>query len=189
MTCIIALAQDGSVYMGGDSAGVDVQTLAVHVRTDAKVFITGEFIFGFTTSFRMGQLLQYSFTPPEHPPEKCTMAYMVTDFIDAIREVFSAKGFLTKLNEGEVGGDFLVGYRGKIYEIANDFQVGTMAVNYASLGCGADFAQGVMFATSDMVSPESRITLALDAAEYFSGGVTRPYKILKLPPLETTHRK
>ena len=183
MTCIIALAQDAYVYMGGDSAGVDITTLELTVRTDAKVFITGSFIFGFTTSFRMGQLLQYSFTPPEHPPEKCDMAYMVTDFIDAIREVFSTKGFLTKLNEGEVGGDFLVGYHGKIYEIANDFQVGTVAVNYSSVGCGAAFAQGVMFATSEMASPEDRIILALDAAEYFSGGVSKPYKILKLPPL------
>lgn len=189
MTCIVALVENGSVYMGGDSAGLDVLTLSVAKRTDAKVFITGSFIFGFTTSFRMGQLLQYSFVPPKHPPKKSDMAYMVTNFIDSIREVFRTKGFLTKLNDVEVGGDFLVGYRGKIYEISNDFQVGTLVINYASIGCGSDLARGAMFASDNLLSPEARITLALDAAEYFSGGVTKPYTILNLPTYKARKKK
>ena len=65
MTAIVAIRQDNTVYMGGDSAGV--AGLKITIRKDPKVFINGNFLMGFTTSFRMGQLLQYSFKPPEHP--------------------------------------------------------------------------------------------------------------------------
>ena len=58
MTCIVGLVHEGVVYIGGDSAGVGGMSLTV--RADEKVFQNGEFLMGFTTSFRMGQLLRYS---------------------------------------------------------------------------------------------------------------------------------
>jgi hypothetical protein len=177
MTCIVGLEHEGSVYIGGDSAGVS--GLDIHVRTDEKVFTNGNFIFGFTTSFRMGQLLQYSFVPPEQPEDKSDMAYLVTDFIDEIRSCFTVGGFLTKLNDVEEGGCFLLGYKGKLYEISSDFQVGSTSVPFSSVGCGAALSKGAMFATTHIKDPEDRIRLALDAAEYFSAGVCKPYKILK----------
>lgn len=83
MTCIAGIAQDGKVYICGDSAGSAGHDLAV--RADRKVFVNGEFVMGFTTSFRMGQLIQYAFTPPKRHPDKDVMAYMVTEFVDALR--------------------------------------------------------------------------------------------------------
>ena len=50
MTAIAAIVQDNVVYIGGDSAGVGGYSL--EVRKDPKVFITGPFVMGFTTSFR-----------------------------------------------------------------------------------------------------------------------------------------
>lgn len=180
MTCIIGLEHEGSVYMGGDSAGV--ADLFLQVRTDPKVFINKDFIFGFTSSFRMGQILQYDFIPPKHPPKKSDMAYLVTDFITAVRVAFSSKGFISKNEERETGGNFLMGYRGKLYEVDCDFQVGKQSINYASVGCGAELAAGAMHALADVKDPIERITRAMDAAEYFSTGVSKPYLILKLPP-------
>lgn len=63
MTCIVGLVDKGSIYMGGDSAGV--AGLSVTTRADEKVFLNGPFIMGFTTSFRMGQILRYKFVPPD----------------------------------------------------------------------------------------------------------------------------
>jgi len=62
MTCIVGLVENGKVYIGGDSAGV--AGLDITTRKDEKVFQKENMIFGFTSSFRMGQILRYSFKNP-----------------------------------------------------------------------------------------------------------------------------
>lgn len=59
MTCIVGLVENNKVYIGGDSAGV--AGLSLMKRADEKVFKKDEFIFGFTSSFRMGQLIGGNF--------------------------------------------------------------------------------------------------------------------------------
>ncbi len=55
MTCIVGLEHNNSVYIGGDSLG---STSGVTiVRQDKKVFHNGETLIGFTSSYRMGQLV------------------------------------------------------------------------------------------------------------------------------------
>ena len=67
MTCIAAITEKGKVYMGGDSAGVSGYDITI--RADEKVFKNGQCVFGFTSSFRMGQLLCYKFKVPVKPPK------------------------------------------------------------------------------------------------------------------------
>jgi len=184
MTCIVGLEESGVVYIGGDSAGVDTVNLSILSRADEKVFITeGEdFIMGFAGSFRIGQLLRYALEIPEQSGKKDDMSYMVTDFVDAVRTMLHAKGAMTKENELEAhDAAFLVGYKGKLYVIDSDFQVGRPIENYTAVGCGADIALGVMYATNKTaMSPESRIELALMAAAEYSAGVRAPFNVLKL---------
>lgn len=186
MTCIVGLEQDGIVYIGGDSAGIDSWNLAICGRADEKVFITdsGEFIMGFSGSFRVGQLLRYALETPEQSQKKDDMAYMVTDFVDAVRNMQREKGVLKKDNElEEHEGAFLVGYKGKLYVVESDFQVGKPIENFTSIGCGSQVALGSMFATRNSnISPQNRIELALMAAEQYSAGVRGPFLILSLKP-------
>jgi hypothetical protein len=63
VTCIVGFTDGNEVSIGGDSAGVGGWDLTV--RADEKVFVLGEFVFGCTTSFRMGQLLRYKLTSQE----------------------------------------------------------------------------------------------------------------------------
>jgi ATP-dependent protease HslVU (ClpYQ) peptidase subunit len=186
MTCIVGLEHEGVVYVGGDSAGVDVGSLAICGRADEKVFLTDseEFIMGFCGSFRIGQLLRYALIPPDQPSKKDDMGYMVTDFIDAVRTMQKEKGSMQKENElEEHDAAFLVGYKGKLYVIESDFQVGRPIENYAAVGCGAQIALGAMYATREStMTPEERITLALQAAVEYSAGVRPPFHILKLAP-------
>ena len=65
MTCIVGLIDGNRVWMGGDSAGVS--GLDITVRSDPKVFRNGDFLIGFTSSFRMGQLLAFRLRPPPRP--------------------------------------------------------------------------------------------------------------------------
>lgn len=180
MTCIVGLVQDGKMCMGGDSAGVsgyDIKT-----RADPKVFIfDNRFIIGFTTSFRMGQLLRFSLKSPEQPAEQKDYEYMCTGFIDAVRKCFSDGGYMKKENVREEGGNFLVGYRGVLYEVQGDFQVAINADPYSAVGCGEPYAYGSLFATAALgLPPEKRIRRALEAAAHFSSGVCPPFIILKL---------
>lgn len=170
MTCIVGLVDKGVVYMGADSLGVETKGLTKGVRKDVKVFINGNFLIGCTSSFRMIQLLQYKFVPPEHPNGIDDMRYMVVNVIDAIRRCFKDNDYTT--------GQFLMGYKGTLYEIDTDFQVGIDELNYGSVGCGAAFAMGALFANGKM-KPEDRITNALQAATQFSAGVAPPFVILK----------
>lgn len=83
MTCIVGMVEGGRVWIGGDSAGV--AELELTVRADEKVFTNGPYVFGFTSSFRMGQLLRYKLKPPKPPRFGDLMAFMVNDFIEAVR--------------------------------------------------------------------------------------------------------
>jgi hypothetical protein len=172
MTCIVGIARNGRVYLGGDSAGVG--GLDLTIRADEKVFKNGECVFGFTSSFRMGQLLRYAFTPPPKPEDASDFQYMCTTFINAVRDCLKDGGFATKQNEAEHGGNFLVGYRGQLYEIESDYQVGIAADGFAAVGCGYQIARGSLFSTMGQ-DPMIRLTTALNAAERFSAGVRAPY--------------
>ena len=187
MTCIVGLVHLGSIYMGGDSAAVSGND--IKIRLDPKVFVLGKrFIIGFAGSFRMGQLLRFSLKLPKQKPGQDDYAYMCADFINAVRKCFSAGGYMGKDEEDgdrEEGGCFLVGYRGVLYEIGQDFQVGINYEPYSSIGCGGNYAHGSLFATAMLGwDPEKRIINAFEAAAHFSTGVRGPFVILKLPNSE-----
>ncbi len=93
MTCIVGLAHGGRVYMGADSAGV--AGLDIDTRRDPKLFKVGDLLIGFTTSFRMGQLLAYGFEPPPRPAGGDVRRWMVVDFVEAVRAVSGDGGAVT----------------------------------------------------------------------------------------------
>lgn len=174
MTCIAAVAHKGNVWMGADSAGV--AGLALAVRRDPKIYRVGKFLFGFTSSFRMGQLLGYKFTPPAHHSEWDAERYMTTVFIDALRDTLKAGGYARTEHGEETAGEFLVGYMGRIFRVCSDYQVGENLEPFDAVGCGAALALGALHATRDK-PPTERIYAALEAAEAFSAGVRRPFRV------------
>jgi len=188
MTCIVGIIDNGKVWIGGDSAGVS--GLDVTVRKDTKVFKNGEFLIGYTSSFRMGQLLRFKFKPPKYYPDQHNdnaYKYMCTDFIDAVKKCFKEDGYSRIKSNEELGGCFLVGFKGRLFEIESDFQVGESIDNYNSVGCGQDYAKGCIFSLIqeyDRIeghhgkdAPKYVIEEALQAAEHFSGGVRSPFII------------
>jgi hypothetical protein len=183
LTCIVGLLDGDNIYIGGDSA--EVGGCQLNVRADQKVFRNGPFLMGFTSSFRMGQLLRYKFNPPEHPyiagmdKKIDTYKYMVTYFVDAVRQCLKDGGFATKKDEEESGGNFLVGYDSRLFEIEGDYQVAEQVAKYNAVGCGSQIALGSLYSTGGQ-PPEDRVRLALEAAERFSSGVRGPFVIKKL---------
>ena len=183
VTAIVGLVSDGCVYIGGDSAGVD-SGLSLAVRADAKVLRNGKYLFGFTTSFRMGQLIRHALQPPKPPrPPAQLDRFMSTTFIDAVRDCLKTGGWVRRDNEREEGGTFLVGVRGRLYSVEEDFQVGQTADGFAAVGSGAAVALGALYATAlTPLSPKRRVKVALRAAERFNAGVRGPFVCLSLKP-------
>jgi ATP-dependent protease HslVU (ClpYQ) peptidase subunit len=177
MTCIVGIAENGKVYIGGDSAGVS--GLDLTVRADEKVFKNDECLFGFTSSFRMGQLLRFSFAVPSRAEKLEDYKYLVTTFIDAVRHSLKSGGFATTKDGGEFGGTFLLGYRGKLYTVYDNYQVAAAVDGFSSCGCGDNIALGSLFSTTGK-PPRERIEIALAAAERFSAGVRGPFTILDI---------
>ncbi len=194
MTCIVAMADGQNVIMGGDSAGVNGRDL--YLRADAKVFRKGEYVIGFTTSFRMGQILRYETALPELPQDlesEDLERFFVTGFIPAVRRSFEQHGFAKTARfsspdkpglseDGQVvGGTFLVGVAGQIYEIHGDYQVGRSATPYSAVGAGAMVALGALRALVEMegLSVRDRVTRALETAEAYNAGVRGPFQIVE----------
>jgi ATP-dependent protease HslVU (ClpYQ) peptidase subunit len=175
VTCIVGVAQDGKVTIGGDSAGVSGWDLSV--RADPKVFKSGPFVMGFTSSFRMGQLLQHRLSVAERPAGQEVERFMVVTFIDAVRGCLTEGGF-KKVDSGvESGGVFLVGYQGRLFEVHSDFQVAEAADGLGACGCGESYALGALDATPDL-KPKRRVLNALAIAERRSAGVAGPFKVV-----------
>jgi len=177
MTCIVGYKTKNNVYIGGDSAGVAGSDITI--RADEKIFKNGEFIFGFTSSFRMGQLLRYSFTPPKRKENITDDEYLYGDFIDEVIKVFKKAGY-AKVDSNQVeGGTFLFGYKNKLYYVGSDFQIGKSTKDYESIGCGDNYALGCLYALENIELPiEEKIKKSLEAAEEFSTGVRRPFKLI-----------
>ena len=183
MTCIVGIRHDGKVTLGGDSAGVGGYCLTV--RADEKVFkkhdAAGEWwAFGYTSSFRMGQLIRFNLELPEvRPKPDALFEFMATRFIDALRRCLKDGGWAEKKFEQEAGGTVLVGFRGKLFCVEGDFQVGEPVDDYLAVGCGADVALGAMYASSELGSiqsdPDAQVLRALHAAERWSAGVRAPF--------------
>lgn len=183
MTCIVALKDGDRVYMGADSAGVGGYSRAN--RLDPKIYrVGGKMLIGFTTSFRMGQLLGYSLTLPHHHADVTIETYMATSFIDAVRTCLKTGGYAEKEKEVESGGTFLVAYKGRIFGVQSDYQVAENAEAYNAVGCGEDLALGSLFTSERMTvnGPRTRVEMALQAAAAFSAGVHPPFRIEELSP-------
>lgn len=179
MTVIVGLVQDGGVHIGGDSAGIS--GLSLTVRADTKVFHNGPYLFGFTGSFRMGQLIHHALVPPE--PTRPLERFMSTTFVDALRACLKEGGWARKDSDREEGGTFLVGVQGRLFTVESDYQVGYTADGYAAVGVGDEIALGALYATAGTDLPaRKRVQLALKAAEHFSAGVRSPFTILSQKP-------
>ena len=180
MTCVVGIEHEGRVILGADAAGTAGWSQTI--RADPKVFSNGPFIMGFTSSFRMGQLLRYKLEAPvpTRTDLKDLDRFVATTFIDAVRKTFNDNGYGKIDNNREHGGCFLVGVAGRLFTIDNDYQTGRSIAGYDAVGCGDDIALGSLHTTAQYaISPRQRATLALEAAAALSAGVAAPFTFVE----------
>jgi ATP-dependent protease HslVU (ClpYQ) peptidase subunit len=183
MTCIIGVIdkKNSKVYMGCDSLGSNGSTKTY--RKDKKIFKPEKnknFLLGFTSSYRMGQLLMYSDIFPSEEEitfKKWTIdhKFMVTELIPKIKKLFEDGNYGKK----DEGGFFLIAYKDKLFEVECDFQIGESFSDYESCGCGEYHAKGSLFALEDSKKDiNEKIHIGLQSASHFSCGVDKPFYIM-----------
>ena len=188
MTCIIGYIdkEQDKIFIGADSAGVSSSSLSI--RKDPKVFIRDGYIFGFTSSFRMGQLLMSKklvlpkFKKIEGEGEPDLFLFMIDEFIPIIRSFFKENGFSRIESNEESGGVFLVGFKNKLFKIEGDFQICENLVCYDACGCGAELALGCISGIESLkqsfkISVEFIINKALEVSEQWNSAVRGPFLI------------
>lgn len=176
MTCIVGIAKDGRVYIGADSLGSDGYVKDVFKQS--KVFTKEGFIIGYTSSYRMGQLLERSWSPPKRKEGvEDDLDYIIDEVIPSIRRSFKDGGYSEISNNKEEGGFFLMGYRGRIFIVQGDFSVLEPVSGYTSTGSGEAFAKGSLYSTEGEKDIKKRITLAIEAASRHCSSVGLPVSI------------
>lgn len=179
MTCIVGIAHKGRVYMGANSCG-STSSSWMHV-TSAKLFrVDSRFMIGCCGSFRMIDLLHYSLEVDDHPEDVSDDAFMRTIFVDCVRECLRDGGMLETRNGAEQIGNFLVGYRGHLYEVQNDNSVLNLAGWGHAVGSGELSARGSLWTTRGSWDCRKRILEALEAAEATTPSVRGPFHQMEM---------
>jgi len=173
MTCIVALSYKGKVYMGGDRGHSDTHTLVS--STQPKIFEVGSYLIGYAGNTGIGQAVVHNFNFP--PIGKTTNIYkhMTGVFIPSLRTFFKDNDIKIPENE-EDAGSFIVGVRGKVYEIdTSDFQ----CVEYTevSIGSGSAYAYGCLYSNKHY-EPLDRIREGIESAILYSPSCTGPIDII-----------
>tara|TARA_Y100000034_G_scaffold136870_1_gene216550 strand:+ start:2931 stop:3464 length:534 start_codon:yes stop_codon:yes gene_type:complete len=177
MTCIVGIVENKKVYLGADSCASNNYTW--NSSGNHKLFKTGDFLIGGTSSFRMIDLLAYKLYVKK-AKKIDTMTFMKTTFIDSIRELFSKNGYSEISKNQEVGGNFLIGFDKQIFEIQNDFSVLVIPEWGFSVGSGQDAARGSLYTTRNSNNPKKRLLKALAAAEAVVPSVRGPFNIMSI---------
>lgn len=183
MTCIVGLISGDKVWVGGDSCASDPDEKVI--RKDPKVFINGPFLIGYAGSYRFGQILRFKFTPPPQEDGMDDYEYLVTAWMDSLRETCKDAGLTKVENNEETLPDCsaLVGFNGRLYVLDSDLQVGEPSADYYAIGIGAGVSLGALFAltaSSKTTPPKKRVQMALEASAAYAVGVEAPFVILSL---------
>lgn len=175
MTCIIGLVDGSNVYVGVDSAGSDGHL--IRARKDQKIFSRRGFLYAYCGSFRVGQVLRYSFTEPARNQEINLETYMARDYVNALINCFSDAGVCSKHYEIKSianNSSILVVTEGRLFQVQSDFQIAEAVCGYIADGSGSEFALGALYA-SKKAKPRDRIIAALEAAQEFCTTVREPF--------------
>jgi len=165
-----------SIHMGSDSLASDSHSQTV--MTNPKLFMVGELLVGFAGSFRSAQVLQYQVPLPDRGELQEDMEYLITSFIPVVRHVFSENGlYIIDIDGAEkFDGEFILGYRGKIYRMQNDFSLLRAVDDFVSIGAGGEAASAVLYATKDLkMNALTRLETSLQSAAYQIVTVKGPF--------------
>ena len=180
MTCIVGLIDKGTVYMGADSAGM-YEDLTLITYTEPKIFrLANGMLLGTAGDARPLQVIEHMADIPVQRDGDDDLSYLVNGFVEAIRVALVDAGAATEKWGYQTSPiSFLLGYRGALYDVAEDFSVAQFP-GYMAAGHGRLIALGSLFTTgrhAKKLTPRKRIITALEAAAQYDASVRGPFQV------------
>lgn len=174
MTCIVAWkTEDDNVVLAGDKKGSNGYT--ADIVKEPKVFRNKDFMIGYTSSFRMGQILKHVWTPPQRKIDQTTDNYMYCDVVNSLRKTMKDNGFLNTDNKDK-SGTFIIVYENRIFLHQDEFSLLEFESKVTACGCGEDFA---VASVTTLLEYEKDIDVILqkayDLISFYSTGVSKKY--------------
>lgn len=171
MTCIVGIAKDGVVYMGGDRGASDDS--AILSLTRPKIAKINNYLIGYAGSQGIGQLAHMIDLPPI-TSNKGIEKTLRTSFVKSLKSAIEEYGNSSHTDDNST--DWLVGVNGKLFEISSvDWQVSEF--DESSIGSGSYIALGSLHTSRSWKDQEKRIKYALQAAVDISTTCSPPIDI------------
>jgi hypothetical protein len=171
MTCIAGIAHEGKVYIGGERAAADevsIVPLAV-----PKVYVKGDWIYGYAGSYGIGQLFDTLKLPPAGENPYITLRTTIVERLKVAISNYSQEDIKDKDTV------WLIGSGGRLFEFHHsDFS--TIEITTTAIGSGANLALGSLYTTGEWKSQEKRLRVALEAAITYSPTCQGPIDIISL---------
>lgn len=170
MTCIVGISDGNNVYIGGDRAISDGDTILTMSRP--KVGVRGDWIYGYAGDLGIGQLIEVIDLPivgDKDDPYLLIMNELVYTLHERIDNF---------IKSDEPQADFLLGCKGRLFEL-NTEAWGIAEVQESAIGSGSQYALGSLYTSIDN-PPIYRIDKALNAAITYSPSCQGPTDILDI---------
>ena len=137
------------------------------VKEVAEKATTEEMVLGFAGTWAVIQQIMYNLELPEYTGQEL-MDYIIRDVVPSLRD-------LADLGETDPLS-IMIGFRGRLFEVDEQFSVTENFVNYSAIGSGAKHAQASFYALRDSnLSPTEKVTEALECAANFVINVKAPF--------------
>lgn len=168
MTCIAGLIDcKGVGHIASDSLGSNGHTKGIY--KNSKIFKKGGLLIGYTSSYRMGQLLEHHLSLPPRKVDQTIESYMYVDFVSAVRQLLKDHGYLKIDGNRESIGTFLIITEGRIFMMEDNMALLESADGFDACGSGMHYAQAVLhiLAKQGKLGPKAMLTQAIDTASKY----------------------
>lgn len=137
----LSIGKNKYLYMAGDKCGSNGFTKDLFIKP--KIFKRDKYAFGYTSSFRMGQILEYAKISKDLP-DWGEEENVYTSFVDWAKSAMKSGGYLKEENGVAEGGEFIF-YNGKIlFEVQDDFSLLVPEDGLLAVGSGEYHAKAIM---------------------------------------------
>ncbi len=178
MTVIVGVVRPNTVWLGGDRAATNGGDLSRTILKEPKVFVKRDVGLGFCGTPKALNAVEHVIDFPEHV-EGTDKSYLIGTLVPAIKE--GLKRLDCTVEDPKHGtcfqGSMLVAYRGCLYEMQGNFQLIESQCGFAAIGSGGKDALGYM-RSNELVTPQSYLRGALEAAAEFNAGCAPPFDII-----------
>jgi len=171
MTCIVGIQNDKGCWIGTDSFSGSADSKGI--MKEGKFVRCGKFTIGYTTSFRMAQIIDNLNKKPK----------TIYEFCEVIRDALKEKGFSEIDNNKEIGGTMIVSDGIEMWHVGSDFAYTQDSRNLYAIGSGYAYALGAMFVTRNEYPKQSEdwmLRAGLQVASECIPTVISPFHIRKI---------